>query len=518
MVSSKTKLRPEEVIIYLRKSRKDDPNESVEEVLSKHETSLQEYAVREFGGPVPPANVYKEIGSAESIAGRVEIKHVLARIEDPAIRGCLVVEPSRISRGDLGDCDRIIKSFQLSGTLVITPMMVYDLDRKMERKFFQDELLRGRDFYEYMREIQWMGRVRSAKRGAYVAPLAPFGYTKVKQGKIATLEPNDDADTVRLIFHKYTQEGESIRGIARYLNSQQIPSSEGGLWVAPTVRQILSNPHYTGVVVYNANKTVGVLEGGQIIKKREKAPDDEVIIADGVHPAIIDADTFDRAQSRILTNPRVKQRHKLVNPLAGVLYCGKCGRAMEIRGCGAARPRFRCSGASQCFKTAPAAGVIETLLFSLENSELPDLRVKLQNDDGNARKIQQKLLDKLQKQLAALLGQEEKQFELLETGTYTTEVFERRHNEIREKIGACEEAIESARATMPEFVDYAERIVSLENAIAALRDDDMTAEEKNKILKSIIKRVELTGEPHDGTDQRGRKSADNFTLEVFLRL
>lgn len=519
MLTSKTKLRPEEVIIYLRKSRKDDPNESVEEVLSKHETSLQEYAVREFGGPVPPANVYKEIGSAESIEGRVEIKNVLARIEDPDIRGCLVVDATRISRGDLGDCHRVIMSFQLSGTLVITPMMVYDLSKKMERKFFQDELLRGRDFYEYMREIQWMGRVRSAKRGAFIAGHAPFGYTKIKHGKIATLEPNDDADLVRLIFHKYTQEGESIRGIARYLNSQQIPSAEGGLWAASTVRKILTNPHYTGVVVYNRRKTVEVLESGQIIKKREKAPEDELIIADGVHPAIIDADTFELAQNRVLTNPRVKKQHKLVNPLAGILYCSKCGRVMDLRfNCEATLSRFRCSGVSQCFRTAPAVKVVEALLFSLENSELPDLRVKLQNDDGNARKIQQSIVDKLQKQLAALLGQEEKQFELLETGTYTTEVFERRHNDLREKIDACEEAIETARATMPEFVDYAERIVSLESAIAALRSDDMTSEEKNKILKSIIKRVEFTGEPHDGTDQRGKKPAETFTLEVFLRL
>ena len=36
-------------LMYLRKSRQDDPNETVEEVLAKHETRLQEYALREFG-------------------------------------------------------------------------------------------------------------------------------------------------------------------------------------------------------------------------------------------------------------------------------------------------------------------------------------------------------------------------------------------------------------------------------------------------------------------------------------
>ena len=34
-----------EVIIYLRKSRSDDPALTVEEVLFKHETQLQEYAL-----------------------------------------------------------------------------------------------------------------------------------------------------------------------------------------------------------------------------------------------------------------------------------------------------------------------------------------------------------------------------------------------------------------------------------------------------------------------------------------
>ena len=34
-------------LIYLRKSRQDDPAQTVEEVLSKHETMLQEYAERE---------------------------------------------------------------------------------------------------------------------------------------------------------------------------------------------------------------------------------------------------------------------------------------------------------------------------------------------------------------------------------------------------------------------------------------------------------------------------------------
>ena len=37
---------PDEVLIYLRKSRSDDPTLSVEEVLSKHESILMEWAMQ----------------------------------------------------------------------------------------------------------------------------------------------------------------------------------------------------------------------------------------------------------------------------------------------------------------------------------------------------------------------------------------------------------------------------------------------------------------------------------------
>ena len=114
MVYTINYFRPDEQLLYLRKSRQDDPNETVEEVLAKHEIQLQEYAEREFGGRIPEENIYREIASGESIATREEIKKVLARIEDPTIKSVIVIEPARLSRGDLGDCDKIIKSFQLS--------------------------------------------------------------------------------------------------------------------------------------------------------------------------------------------------------------------------------------------------------------------------------------------------------------------------------------------------------------------------------------------------------------------
>ena len=93
-------MKAEEILIYLRKSRSDSPDETVEEVLARHERQLQEYAVRSYGLPVPEQNIYREVVSGETIEDRPEVQKVLARIENPDIKGVLIIEPQRLSRGD----------------------------------------------------------------------------------------------------------------------------------------------------------------------------------------------------------------------------------------------------------------------------------------------------------------------------------------------------------------------------------------------------------------------------------
>lgn len=52
-------LLPENLIMYLRKSRSDDAAMSVEDVLAKHEEILQEYCEHEFGVRLPEAKIFR---------------------------------------------------------------------------------------------------------------------------------------------------------------------------------------------------------------------------------------------------------------------------------------------------------------------------------------------------------------------------------------------------------------------------------------------------------------------------
>ena len=57
------KYEPEQILIYLRKSRSDDPLLSLEEVLQKHEAILMDWASRNLDSPIPESNIYREVVS-----------------------------------------------------------------------------------------------------------------------------------------------------------------------------------------------------------------------------------------------------------------------------------------------------------------------------------------------------------------------------------------------------------------------------------------------------------------------
>lgn len=509
-------------LLYLRKSRQDDPNETVEEVLAKHETQLQEWAERELGYTIPPENIYREIVSGESIDAREEIKKVLARIEDPAVAGVIVMEPSRLSRGDLADCSKIIDSFRFSHSVVATPYMTYDLENKMERKFFKDELLRGNEFLEYTKEILYRGRVAAVKRGCFIGRTAPFGYKKVKVGKDHTLEiVEDEAAAVRLAYELYTSEGMTPGRIAQRLNEMGSRTAGGYKWKKDPVRVMLRNPHYAGYVAFGRRKTTPVLENGKVVYKRLAQPEEEQIIAEGKHTAIVPRDVWEAAQAIIAKNPRTNQFTQLCNPLSSLLYCKKCGYAMKLQPYRHTVDRYRCKQSPMCYKSVKVQAVLDAVIVALEEAELPALELKVKNGDGDARKIQQRLLAKLEKQMEEYRAQEERQYDLLETNpNYPQDVFERRNKALREKMDDCQAAIYKAKSALPQSVDFAERVVALKNAIAILKDKTATPEEQHRIIKAIVERIEFSGVPSASeTNKRYPNDQESpFELSITLRL
>lgn len=499
-------------LMYLRKSRQDNPDETVEEVLAKHEAILQEWAMRELGHVIPEDCIYREVVSGESISERVKIQKVLARVEDPNVVGVVCVDPQRLSRGDLLDCGTLINTFLYTKTFVATPVMTYDLSNKMERRFFQDELMRGRDYLDYVKEVLNRGKIASVKKGNFIASKPAFGYDKVTIGKDHTLVPNKDADVVRMIFDWYVNERIGYQEIANRLDDMGIKPVSTDRWVKNTIAQMLRNIQYDGKICYNRKKGVIIMKDGERKLSRPMAAEEDMIIVEGKHPAIVDHELFMAAQQIINNNPRVKSDKELRNAFAGIMVCSQCNHRVYYNGYGGRRsPRLECRKKPAHFKSVPYQDVVYAVVFALEHSELPNLKALQESNAGTSIAIQQQMIKRLEEEMRGYHEQEETQYELLETKRYTQELFDKRNSALRQKMSDCEVRLKKARMALPNAINYEEKTVQLQAAIQALKDDSLTAEEKNRRLKAIVDRIEIT------TIDNGVKKTD-IRLKVFLIL
>ena len=495
---------PDEVLAYLRKSRTDDPLLTVEEVLARHETILDEWAMQNLGAKVSEDNKYREIVSGETIADRPQVQEVLRRIESPKIKAILIVEVQRLSRGDLEDAGRLIKLLRYTNTIVITPQKTYDLRDEYDRDYFERELKRGNEFLEYQKKIMNRGRLLSVSQGNYIGSLPPYGYDKVwiteGKRKCPTLAPNSEqAPVVQLIFDMYTNQAIGMVNICHHLDGMGVKPPKGEHWSPPAIKEMLASVHYIGKVKWNWRKTVTIVEDGEIQRTRPKARIGEFLVYDGKHEPIIADELFNATQEKLGKNPRIRKNMGLRNPLAGLVYC-RCGRAMTYRtnknpdGTDKNAPRLLCEGQTHCHTGSCTYDEMEKLVADILKQNIADFEIRIKSGQGDAMKLHEKLLKTLEKKMQDVEARELAQWEAQSnpdpSQRMPAEIFKKLNEKLLKEKADLMEAMCNARKSMPQPQDYEEKLNRFHNALDALNDPNKSAEEKNRHLKDCIDRIE----------------------------
>lgn len=496
----------EEVIDYLRKSRSDDPNLSIEEVLEKHESILDEWAEKHLGEKVPEKNKFREIVSGETLKERPEIQKVLRLIESPKYKAVKIVEPQRLTRGDLEDVGRIMKLLKLTNTLVITPQRIYNLRDEYDWDAFERELKRGNDYLEYTKKILNRGRLASVAAGNYIASIAPYGFDKtfVMDGKkkCPTLKENpEQADVVRMIFDMYVNQDMGRPSICYRLDELGIKPPKGDNWSPNGMKDMLENVHYIGKVKWNWRKTVAIVEDGEIRKTSPKSKIGEYLIYEGRHDGIISEELFNAAQAKQGRNHRAKPKTKVRNPLASLLFC-KCGRAMSLRtykkkdGSERSPARLLCDGQVYCKSGSVLYDEMIDRVAAILEQCIEDFEVRLQNDTGDSAKLHAKLIKNLEKKMKDLQAKELAQWEAQSDPDVEKRMPQHIFKQLNEKLLKEKEEVQQALCkayeSMPEPVDYEEKIKHFQDALDALRNPDVPAQEKNRLLKVCIERIDYS--------------------------
>lgn len=496
--------RLEEILEYLRKSQSDDPLLTVEEVLQKHETILDEWSERHFGAKVPEENKFREIVSGEKISERPEFNKLLRLIESPKYKAVKVVEPQRLTRGDLEDIGRLMKLLKHTNTYVITPERMYDLRDEYDWNALEAELKRGNDYLNYYKKIQNRGRLLSVSQGNYIASQPPYGFNKIwvmdGKRKCPTLEEKkEEADIVRLIFDLYVNKNMGCANICNYLEDMGIKPPKSEHWSPASLKDKLSNIHYIGKVKWNWRKTLTIVEEGEIRETRPRAKIGEYLIYEGRHEGIVPEELFNAAQEKKGRNPRAKPTTKLRNSLSGLLFC-RCGRAMSYRpynnkdGTERCAPRLVCEGQKYCHSgSCLYEEIINRVAEALEQC-IEDFEIRIQNDEGDSMKLHARLIKNLEKKMKDLQAKELSQWEQQShpdpVQRMPPHIFKQLNEKLLNEKEEVQQALCKAYEAMPEPVDYEEKLLRFKDALAALKDPEADAGLQNRLLKACIDRIE----------------------------
>jgi site-specific DNA recombinase len=162
-----------------------------------------------------------------------------------------------------------------------------------------------------------------AQRGEFVGPRAPFGYQKSRENPDQLIPDPAAAIIVQKIF-EMAANGTGVTGIVRYLNEQALPTpiqyarSKGlsenyddgtGNWNSRSVKYILTNRTYTGMLVQGKEKRV----------------------VEATHEPLVNSGTFDAIQKAFQSRAYnvVPQEQSADNILKSKVVCGCCGGKMQ---------------------------------------------------------------------------------------------------------------------------------------------------------------------------------------------
>lgn len=509
-----------EYALYLRKSRADMEAEArgEGETLARHERMLLELAVKHN---LLIGKIYREkIISGETIDSRPVVQELLRDVQNHRWKGVLVVEVERLARGDTMDQGRVAKSFKLTNTKIITPIKIFDPSNEFDEEYFEFGLFMSRREYKVINRRLQNGRITSVNEGKYVGSIAPFGYdrVKIKNDKGYTLEPNEEARIVKMMFNWYAYTDMNFYDVMRKLNELGEKPRITDKWSISAVKDILSNPVYIGKIKWNSRKVVKEYKNGKIVERRPR--NQEYILVDGLHPALTDIDTWNIVQEKRKNNaPSVIRDNQVKNPLVGIVYCAKCGKTMQRRPYYDGRETSLICPNADCDNISSKLYIVEDKLISslrewLKNYEI-DFDDYFERKDNFRKSTIEQSIKKLEKELNILNKKLSNVYDFFEEGTYTKEMFSERCNMISKQIETTSNSILEYKKQLDEELmreeGRKEIVPKVKNVLDIYNKLD-TPEEKNDLLKTVVKKVMYLK-----TERAIKKTSDptNFELDIY---
>lgn len=327
--------------LYVRLSREDGDKEESDSVVNQR-ALLTEFV--QFEDDITVYDIYIDDGWSGTNFERPEFRRMLNDIKNHTVNCVIVKDLSRFGRNYIDVGQYIEKIFPLMDVRFIS--VTDSLDSVKHPQTMNNIMVPFKNLIndEYCRDIS--NKVRSSldikrKQGKHIGSFACYGYLKDPADRNHLIPDPVAGEVVKDIF-RWFLEGSSILGIAKKLNRLGIPnptaykqargehyhhpraSINDGLWPDSSVRRILRNRMYTGVMVQGVNKVKSYK-----VQVAQRQKEEDWIVVEDTHAPLISKETFELVQSMLSKRSRVTPGKQVVHLFSGFLKCADCGKAMN---------------------------------------------------------------------------------------------------------------------------------------------------------------------------------------------
>ena len=322
--------------LYERLSRDDELTGDSNSIINQKKY-LERYAQQQGYGNVVH---YTDDGYSGGNFDRPAWKRLVADIEAGKVAHVIVKDMSRIGRDYLQTGFYTEIMFREHGVHFVAIANSVDSNDQNSNEFAPFLNIMNE---WYLRDLSRKQRTAIRVKGESGKPTtncAIYGYKKDPENKHHWLIDEEAAAVVRRIF-RLTIEGNGPYEIARILFDDHVETpavyfdkQNKGVWKSkeefPTpynwsgfiVGKILSKPEYMGHIVNFRSHKESYKD-----KTSVPNPQEEWMIFEDTHEAIVDKETWELAQKLRKTPKRIDTIGE-ANPLTGLLYCADCGEKM----------------------------------------------------------------------------------------------------------------------------------------------------------------------------------------------
>ncbi len=342
-IENKNAQRKWSAALYIRLSREDGDKEESDSVVNQRGL-LTSFA--EVEADIEVFDTYVDDGYSGTNFDRPDFTRLMEDIKAQRVNCVVVKDLSRFGRNYIDVGNYIEKIFPFMDVRFISVNDTIDSEKNPQSTNTILVPFKNLMNDEYCRDISQ--KVRSSldmkrKNGKFIGAFACYGYLKDPNDRNRLIIDEYAASVIQDIFRWFIG-GCGIITIAKRLNELGVPnpseykrrqglnyrhtSSEknDGLWPDSTVRRVLTNKMLTGTLVQGKNKVKSYK-----VQVSVAQPEDKWIEIENTHEAIIDHETFAKAQELLHRDTRTPPGGRALHLFSGFLRCADCGKAMNRR-------------------------------------------------------------------------------------------------------------------------------------------------------------------------------------------